>query len=112
MAAKKTKKKTKTEIAPKWGVKIFRDAIIGPVKFNLIPEEEHGDSVDPLDLENWQYFSPDPNNPEDYFECNPTQLFVDRENANLFAEGARAARRTFIELFQDLTTEKHDEMEK
>jgi hypothetical protein len=55
------------------------------------------EEADPLNMTHWLYTG------EDY-ECAPTQLFQNRKNAKLFADGARIARNKLIEAWgEDMT---------
>ena len=90
----------KTKIRPKWGVSVFRDAVIGPVKYQLISYLE-GESANPLNMEHWLFQG------EDY-ECSPTRLFSSKKNAKMFADGARVARSKLIEAWGEDMTEKFD----
>ena len=92
---------TKTKVRPKWGVSVFRDAVIGPVKFNLVAETYLDGAVDPLNMQHWMFQG------EDY-ECAPTRLFSSKKNAKLFADGARNARSKIIEAWGEDMTEKFD----
>ena len=92
---------TKTKIKLKWGVSIFRDATIGPVQFRLMAEQELDEDNDPLNMQHWIYQGPD-------YECSPSRLFQNKQNAKLFAEGARAARTKIIEAWSEDMTEKFD----
>ena len=92
---------TKTKIRPKWGVSGFRDAVIGPVQFNLITEAYLEDIVDPLNMQHWLFQGND-------YECAPTRLFSSKKNAKLFADGARSARAKIIEAWGEDMTEKFD----
>ena len=92
---------TKTKIRPKWGVSVFRDAVIGPVQFNLITETYLEDIVDPLNMQHWLFQGND-------YECAPTRLFSSKKNAKLFADGARSARSKIIEAWGEDMTEKFD----
>lgn len=91
----------KTTIRPKWGVSVFRDAVIGPVQFVLMSENYLGEESDPLKMDHWVFQG------EDY-ECQPTRLFVSKKNAKLFADGARNARSKIIEAWGEDMTEKFD----
>ena len=93
--------KTKTKVRPKWGVSVFRDAVIGPVQFNLVTESYLDGDVDPLNMQHWVFQG------EDY-ECAPTRLFSSQKNAKLFADGARNARSKIIEAWGEDMTEKFD----
>lgn len=90
-----------TKIAPKWGVAIFRDAVIGPVKFYLVSDSDLGEDPDPLNLSHWHFEGKD-------YDCPPTRLFINQKNAKLFAEGARAARSKLIEAWREDMTEQFD----
>jgi hypothetical protein len=98
-----------TKIKAKWGVAVFRDAIIGPVKFELSTalvlglEEPLGDPdyVDPLNMQHWVFVGHD-------YEAVPTQLFQNRKNAALYAAGARCARAKLIEAWAEDMTSKFD----
>ena len=92
---------TKTKVRPKWGVSVFRDAVIGPVKFSLMDPSYSEEDIDPLKMDNWIYAG------EDY-ECSPTCLFQNRKNAKLLADGARSARSKIIEAWGEDMTEKFD----
>ena len=90
----------KTKIRPKWGVSVFRDAVIGPVKYQLMLDVEDID-IDPLNMEHWIFQADD-------YECSPTRLFSSKKNAKMFADGARAARSRLIEAWSEDMTEKFD----
>lgn len=91
----------KTKIRPKWGVSVFRDAVIGPVKYRLLSDLEGGESANPLNMEHWIFQADD-------YECSPTRLFSSKKNAKMFADGARAARSRLIEAWGEDMTEKFD----
>lgn len=93
--------KTKTRIRPKWGVSVFRDAVIGPVQFTLMAEQYLEDDADPLNMQHWVFQGDD-------YECAPTRLFTCKKNAKLFADGARNARSKIIEAWGEDMTEKFD----
>lgn len=104
-----------TKIKAKWGVAVFRDAIIGPVKFELYSalsdvnrvsiglegQDEDPDLADPLNMQHWVFTGHD-------YECAPTQLFQNRKNAALYAAGARCARAKLIEAWAEDMTSKLD----
>ena len=92
---------TKTKVRPKWGVSVFRDAVIGPVKFSLMDPSYADETIDPMLMDHWIFAG------EDY-ECAPTRLFQNRKNAKLFADGARSARSKIIEAWGEDMTEKFD----
>jgi hypothetical protein len=75
-------------------VSIFRDAVIGPVKFYLVSDSDLGEDPDPLNLSHWHFEGKD-------YDCPPTRLFINQKNAKLFAEGARAARIKLIEAWRE-----------
>lgn len=91
----------KTKIRPKWGVAVFRDAVIGPVPFNLMTATYMEEVVNPLNMEHWVFQGAD-------FECSPTRLFSSKKNAKMFADGARVARSKLIEAWGEDMTEKFD----
>ena len=92
---------TKTKVRPKWGVSVFRDAVIGPVKFNLMAESYLDEASDVLNMSHWVFQGSD-------YECAPTRLFASKKNAKLFADGARNARSKIIEAWGEDMTEKFD----
>ena len=98
-----TKPITKTKIKPKWGVSVFRDAVIGPVEFKMLDVKYLGDEEpgDPLNMNHWVFVG------EDY-ECAPSRLFSTHKNAKMFADGARLARSKIIEAWGEDMTEKFD----
>lgn len=92
-----------TKIKPKWGVSVYSDGIIGPVKFDLVSETSLiiEDEIDPLNMEHWVHTKEDA-------VWNPTMLFTCRDHAKLYAAGARQARRILIEAAEKFLTEKFD----
>jgi len=92
---------TKTKVRPKWGVSIFRDAVIGPVKFSLVAESYLDGPSDALNMQHWIFTGPD-------YECAPTRLFSSKKNAKMFADGARYTRSKIIEAWGEDMTEKFD----
>lgn len=91
----------KIKIRPKWGVSVFRDAVIGPVKYTLLLDILNDSHPDPLNMENWTFEG-------EGYECSPTRLFSSKKNAKIFADGARVARSKLIEAWGEDMTEKFD----
>lgn len=81
-----------------WGVCVYSGCILGPFEFTLGGGKYSSISVDeqdldPLKLDNWWF--------ED--NENPTSLFQDQRSAQLYADGARAARLALHEALSSLS---------